>query len=176
MKTRLQLLAIIAQYVLSGGRRTLASGVRIVFGWIIGSNVNILDDANVANGYLQLDSGGLIPSAFLPSGLRVVTIDITGLNGIDLTGLKGSVIINLTSSNTTETINALSNIAAGLDFIWLCPSLTLTLTVNDKSVSGGNIRVYNSTVAMIGAKEGSLQLMQRASGKFYQQNYIDQYV
>ncbi len=66
--TRAQLRSLLATTVLSGGRRTTAQFVRDFENEIIASLINKIDDANVVNGYLGIDSSGKVNSSFIKSG------------------------------------------------------------------------------------------------------------
>lgn len=174
MSSRSQLVAILNQKVLSGGRRTTAQFVRDIVTACIASTSNITDDANQPNGYAALNSGGKINASVLPSVITVVNINITGAPSIDLGTLSGTVYANLTSANASETIDSVVNFS-GIDFVYFFPKSTLNVTFNDASVNGGNMKLNAPTLTPIGGKLGFLKLMQRNSLMF-EESFIDQYV
>ena len=108
------------------------------------------------------------------SAFTYTTKDITGLTDIDLSGLSGTIQVILTSSNSTETIESFTNID-NVDRIYLCPQSGLTVTVNDKSVSGQNIRLFSTPLTLIGDDDSFISLYKK-NVLFYQEAFIDQYV
>lgn len=71
---RADLKALLEEKVLTGGRRTRAEGLRVLIEAIVDSVSNIEDDGNANNGFIKLDSSGLIEdistiAAASPSGL-----------------------------------------------------------------------------------------------------------
>lgn len=64
---RADLLALVPDKILSGGRRTTASNAREVYNEIINSTLNIETDLNVANGYLGIDADGRVNVSFINS-------------------------------------------------------------------------------------------------------------
>lgn len=172
--TRTQLLQSVIDNILTGGRRTIASSVRTVLNLIIGSVPNIADDGNAVGGYPILDGSGKVALSQLPplgSGITTSTLVITGLTNIDLTGLSGTVILILQSTNPSEIINSFSNFT-NVDIIYLCPRNTLDITINN---GGGTIRCAGASMPCYGANAGYMQLTKR-SNIFYQTQYQDQYV
>lgn len=168
-KTRAQLAALKDLLILSGGRRTTASNMRAFQDAIIESLSNILDDKDANDGYAGLDSNGLIDPSHLPpaTGITVRTIALTG-TVLDLTGLTGSIILNVTG-NPTQNLTDIVNIS-GVDQIWICPPNTMDLT----AIDGNNIRLFAATLTCYGARDGYLQMIKRGT-KMYQLTYIDQY-
>lgn len=71
--SRSALYSLVTSKVLTGGRRTKAVDERAVYNAIIAEALNGADDANVAGGYMKIDSSGLVNISFIksatPSGL-----------------------------------------------------------------------------------------------------------
>lgn len=111
------------------------------------------------------------------STLTVATIDITGLNTIDMTGITAD-IINLTSSNGTEIINSISNYSKANGIIQFRPSATLDVTWNDISIGGGNLKLAATPIVILGTKYGFIEVQRRviSGAKFCLIKMIDQYV
>lgn len=65
MDTRAQLIADMNNLILTGGRRTTASNVRSLGQDFIDSMVNRLDDADVNDGYLKINSSGIVNIGFI---------------------------------------------------------------------------------------------------------------
>lgn len=193
MDTRAQLIILLNQKVLTSGRRTTALFVRDLMNEVFDSVPNILDDKDSVNGYLGIDSNGRVNvtrikvatpinnylrddgtwQPIIAGNMDEKTIDITGLTDINLTGETAN-IINLISSNVTEQIDTITGYT-GPGRLYLRPSITLNLTVNDASVNAGNIHLYTTALTAFGTKRGYLKVETRNS-EFYQNEFIDQYV
>lgn len=146
-------------------------------GAVFSSKVFIVDGTQ-GNTKVLTSNGGGQGTWLLPLGnMSEVDIDITGSSNLNLNTVTEG-IINLKSTNPTETLNTVSNYSGQGKFI-LRPQSGLTLTVNDASVAAGNMRLDASTKVIVGSKQGFIELQQRslsAAIKFYQTSFIDQYV
>lgn len=115
-------------------------------------------------------------SAFVSTGgITTITKDITGLTDLDLTGQAGELIVNLTSSNATETLNTISNYT-NVRKITLRPAVGLTVTVNDCNALGGgtNIYLFGPLIACQGSAKGFVTLDKRGTD-WYEYTGVDQY-
>lgn len=67
------LLVLVGNKILTGGRRTTASNARSVFDELIDSSLNKTDDANAVGGFLSIDGSGKVDVSFIkqdtPTGL-----------------------------------------------------------------------------------------------------------
>jgi hypothetical protein len=66
--------------------------------------------------------------------LQEGTLDITGLTTIDLTSVSDKDVVNLTSTNSAETIDSITGIASG-KVVRLQPASGLTVTFTGTSVA-----------------------------------------
>jgi len=122
--------------------------------------------------------GGGGSSSPVPTGGETA-IDITGLSTIDMTGNTNFSVINLTSSNATETINIISNITDLLEREFR-PANGLTITWNDKTVAppvpAPNLKTQAPSVDTLGTQKGYIRFKARVvAGDQYSGLYLDQY-
>ena len=139
------------------------------------SFLNIDDDKNANNGYMAIDANGLVSSVILDkTSLEEITVDITGLDTIDISSAIAPVI-NLISSNPSETIDFIINIPTDC-IIELRPESGLDVTFNDASVNSGNLHLRAPSLICYGTKFGYLQLKthSRIVGDLFEKEYIDQ--
>lgn len=66
--SRASLTNLVAENILTGGRRTTATNERSVWSAIIAEAVNKGDDLNALNGYLGISASGLVDISFIKSG------------------------------------------------------------------------------------------------------------
>lgn len=108
---------------------------------------------------LDVSSGDL--DKYIQPGISTfeVTIDITGLTTLDLTGFEHCGIINLISTNPTESIDTITNAPIKFPFR-LIPEDGLTVTVVSTSAGSaapGDICLENNTnVILVGRSEPEL--------------------
>lgn len=67
--TRAELEALKEQYILEGGKRTTAIGMKTLFTKFIDSVMNILDDADINEGYLRIDENGRVDVSKISSAV-----------------------------------------------------------------------------------------------------------
>lgn len=127
-----------------------------------------------SDGTIELFGNGGGASGFNP--YAIATIDITGLDDIDMTGNTLNGIINLTSTNPTETINTISNAATLFPYIFR-PEPGLLITWNDVLTNPlANLKLQGPALTTDGTNFGYLELQRRTiAGNFYGREYVDQY-
>lgn len=105
------------------------------------------------------------------------TLDITGMTILNMSGLLNYGIVNLTSSNSTETINIVSNLSS-TDAYKFQPKSTLVVTFNDKTIggAGANLKLAAPSLVADGSNGGYLVIQKReTSGDAYQTEFLDTY-
>lgn len=115
-------------------------------------------------------------SSTVTGGITTITKDITGITALDLTGQSGELIVNLTSSNATETLYSITNYT-NVRKITLRPENGLVVTVYDTNGLGGGFNIYLNSATKVpdGNYNGFLELTKRNTTDFYETNFIDQY-
>ena len=97
-------------------------------------------------------------------------MDITGLTTLDITAANNYCgIINVTSSNATETIDTISNIPTNFPFT-LKPASGLALTLTGTAVAGavaGDIVLSSASVVLDGTNGDYIQLNEDSGGVGY---------
>lgn len=114
----------------------------------------------IDTGYVIADDGGE-GGGFNP--ITETTIDITGLTTIDMTGKTGYGIINLTSSNATETIYLITNCSINQEYVFR-PESGLTITWQDQSVDSfvtSNLKLSAPNLVTVGDNNGYIALQRR---------------
>ncbi len=104
------------------------------------------------------------------------TIDITGLTALNLASYNGYSVINLTSSNATESLTQINGVT-GKQKIILRPESGLIVTFGDKNnalIASGNIHLAGEQLVVDGTWYGFLEVQLRA-GEMYQTSSIDSY-
>lgn len=109
----------------------------------------------------------------------VAEIDITGLSVIDMSGSEYADIVNLVSSNATETITRIINTLSNKTIVFR-PASGLSIDFNNKSagVPNSNLRLFAATQTPNGTKQGFIALQKRTVGSttdFYETSFIDEY-
>lgn len=109
----------------------------------------------------------------------VTTIDITGLTVIDMTNVEYADIVNLMSTNGSETIHRVINDFSNKPIIFL-PKTGLSIEFRNKSVlsPNSNLRLYAAAQIANGTKQGFIELRKRVVGTstdFYETNFMDEY-
>jgi hypothetical protein len=146
----------------------------------LGTPAPIGSIALTSNGIGTFTKTGALDTDWTISGgssLTETTIDITGLTTINLTGLNNFGIINLTSSNPTETINIISNISTTQNYIFY-PAAGLAVTFNDLSIGGigANLKLAAPSLTADGTYFGYLSIQKRtALGNCFQTGFLDVY-
>lgn len=115
-------------------------------------------------------------SSSVTGGITTITKDITGITDLDLTGYSGELIVNLTSTNATETLYTISNYT-NVRKITLRPENGLVVTVYDTNGLGGGNNIYLNANFKVpdGNYNGFLELTKRNTTDWYETNFIDQY-
>lgn len=110
--------------------------------------------------------------SFLGAGgesVTVINLDITGVDTINLTGLSGTILFILSSSNSAEVINEFINYT-DVDYVYLCPNSSLNITFN----LDGNFILAAPSLTAYGLYSGFLKLYKLGT-QFRQESFIDQY-
>ncbi len=132
------------------------------------------------NGAGIFSKTGAANTAWTPAsggGTTETTIDITGLTTIDLSGFNNFSVINLTSTNPTETINIISNVNTTQNYIFY-PEVGLAVTFNDLSIGGvgANLKLAAPSLTADGTYYGYLSIQKRSVlGNCFQTGFLDIY-
>ncbi|MES2287547.1 MAG: hypothetical protein V4547_17770 [Bacteroidota bacterium] len=119
-------------------------------------------------------SGGSTPT------VTTIDYDLTGSDTMDLTGYTGELIVNVSSTNPTETLRIITA-SQSVNKITLRPEDILgggfLLTVEDAASAPlvNNIKLNAPSLPVYGQYLGFLTIERRGAKYIFQTNYIDQY-
>lgn len=114
-----------------------------------------------------------------PFNVSETTLDITGLDYIDLTGIDNYGIVNLTSSNPSETVVRILNSTTNAPKVFR-PASGLEVIFEDLNLLsvGANMKMPNDSIAINGTGFGYITIQRRTilpGARFFALNYLDTY-
>lgn len=147
-------------------------------GPLVGTEEIELNQSGVSVRSTVNDVAALAPPGY--DNMDEASLNISAATAINMTSIGTARIVNLSSSNATETIDNITNFSDNAR-LYFRARPGLDVTFNDASVAGGNMHLMAPSLTIIGDKWGIILFETRVNPingfkEFYQLTFIDQYV